>query len=99
MKEKINEKNFRPIEFFKNLMKPEKLELSSEEEIDMSELSPEEKKQLTKTLKELSKFENQFNIEPVKHMNINKAVQNISKSKARTEKNATIEHTGERERE
>ena len=97
MKERINERNFSPIEFFRNLIKPEKLELSQEEEIDMSELSQEEKKQLTKTLKEISKLENQFNVEPVRHITINKTVQNISKSRAG--KNTTIEHTAGRERE
>lgn len=97
MKERINERNFSPIEFFRNLIKSEPVELSQEEEIDMSKLSQEEKKQLTKTLKELNKFENQFNIEPVRHSN--KTVQNILNSKARTEKNTTIEHTAERERE
>lgn len=100
MKERINERNFSPIEFFRNLIKPEKFELSQEEEIDMSELSQEEKEQLTKTLKEISKLENQFNAGPVKHSN--KTVQNISNS--RTRKNISISRaekniTSERERE
>ena len=97
MKKDIKEKNIKFIEFFKNLVAPEPVELSPAEEITNSQLSPEDKKQLAKALEEVNKFEKELlynNINNVKHMEINTQTKKfISKTNKKQEKSV------ERERE